>query len=67
MQDEALGTLSTASIAGSLLGPMIGGYIEENLGFQPVFFITGALLLVAFITTALFVKESFIRQDKKVT
>jgi MFS transporter, DHA1 family, multidrug resistance protein len=61
----ALGTLSTAGIAGSLLGPMIGGYIAESLGFQPVFFITGALLLLAFITTALFVKESFIREDKK--
>jgi MFS family permease len=61
----ALGTLATASIAGSLLGPMIGGYIAESLGFQPVFFITGALLLMAFITTALFVKESFIREDKK--
>jgi MFS family permease len=63
---EALGTLSTASIAGSLLGPMIGGYISETLGFQPVFFITGALLLISFITTALFVKESFTREDKKV-
>jgi len=62
---EALGTLSTASIAGSLLGPMIGGYIAESLGFQPAFFITGALLLVSFITTALFIKESFIREDKK--
>lgn len=62
---EALGTLSTASIAGSLIGPMIGGYIEETLGFQPVFFITGALLLISFITTALFVKESFTREDKK--
>ncbi len=61
----ALGTLSTGSIAGSLLGPIIGGFIEENLGFQPVFFITGALLLIAFIMTALFVKESFVRQDKK--
>ena len=61
----ALGTLSTGSIAGSLLGPVIGGFIEENLGFQPVFFITGALLLIAFIMTALFVKESFVRQDKK--
>jgi DHA1 family multidrug resistance protein-like MFS transporter len=61
----ALGTLSTASIAGSLLGPMIGGYIGENLGFQNVFFITGALMLIAFITTALYVKESFTRQDKK--
>lgn len=62
----ALGTLSTASIAGSLFGPVIGGYIGENFGLQNVFFITGTLLLIAFITTVLFVKESFIRQDKKV-
>ncbi|GMA98188.1 multidrug efflux MFS transporter [Pelosinus sp. IPA-1] len=61
----ALGTLSTANIAGSLLGPMIGGFIAENFGLQKVFFITGALLLLTFITTALFVKESFIREDKK--
>ncbi|WP_434509926.1 multidrug efflux MFS transporter [Desulfitobacterium sp. AusDCA] len=61
----ALGTLSTGNIAGSLLGPIIGGLIEENLGFQPVFFITGALLLIAFILTALFVKESYVRQNKK--
>lgn len=62
----ALGTLSTASVAGSLLGPLIGGYIAENFGLQNVFFITGVLLLIAFITTAVFVKESFIRQDKQV-
>jgi MFS transporter, DHA1 family, multidrug resistance protein len=61
----ALGTLSTANIAGSLLGPTIGGFIEDNFGLQNVFFITGALLLIAFITTVLFVKESFTRQDKK--
>ncbi|WP_407310863.1 multidrug efflux MFS transporter [Desulfosporosinus sp. SB140] len=61
----ALGTLSTGSIAGSLIGPIIGGFIEETLGFQPVFFITGALLLIAFVLTALFVKESFVRRDKK--
>ncbi len=62
----ALGTLSTASIAGSLLGPTVGGFIDEILGLQSVFFITGALLLISFITTLLFVKESFIREDKKV-
>ncbi|WP_411682502.1 multidrug efflux MFS transporter [Clostridium thailandense] len=62
----ALGTLSTASIAGSLLGPTVGGFIDEILGLQSVFFITGALLLVSFITTLIFVKESFIREDKKV-
>jgi len=62
----ALGTISTAPIAGSLLGPIIGGYIEENVGLQNIFFITGILMLIAFITTALFVKESFTRQDIKV-
>ncbi|MFE4709869.1 multidrug efflux MFS transporter [Paenibacillus sp. NPDC056722] len=60
----ALGTLSTASIAGSLIGPTIGGFIAENFGLQDSFFITGALMVVAFITTALFVKESFQREDK---
>ena len=61
----SLGTLSTASIAGSLLGPMIGGFIGENLGLPSVFFLTGGLMLIAFITTLLLVKESFTREDKK--
>jgi DHA1 family multidrug resistance protein-like MFS transporter len=61
----ALGTLSTANIAGGLLGPIIGGFIEENAGLQNVFFITGALLLAVFLTTVFFVKESFTREDKK--
>lgn len=61
----ALGTLSTASVAGSLLGPVIGGYISEDFGLQNVFFITGALMLVAFMITVFFVKESFSRQDAK--
>lgn len=61
----ALGTLSTSSIAGSLLGPMIGGYIGENFGLQNVFFITGLLMLIAFITTVLFVKEVFTREEKR--
>lgn len=61
---EALGTLSTASIAGSLLGPVIGGYISEYFGLKNVFFITGGLLFVAFITVTLFVKESFTPSNK---
>jgi len=62
----ALGTLSTSSIAGSLLGPMVGGVIEETVGMRPVFFITGALMFVAFLTTLLFVRENFVREDKKM-
>lgn len=62
----ALGTLSTAGIAGSLLGPTIGGFVEEAFGTQNVFFITGALLIIVFIATMLFVKEDFVRENKKV-
>ncbi|MCE3201722.1 multidrug efflux MFS transporter [Paenibacillus sonchi] len=61
----ALGTLSTASIAGSLLGPALGGFIAENMGLKDTFFLTGALLLAAFILTLLFVQESFVREDKQ--
>jgi DHA1 family multidrug resistance protein-like MFS transporter len=62
----ALGTLSTASIAGSLLGPLIGGYLSEVAGLQSVFFITGGLLVITFIATLIFVKENFIPSAKKV-
>lgn len=55
----ALGTLSTAGIAGSLLGPMIGGYLEGLAGIRSVFFITGILLSIVFIVTMLLVKEDF--------
>ncbi|WP_152393825.1 multidrug efflux MFS transporter [Paenibacillus guangzhouensis] len=61
----ALGTLSTANIAGSLIGPTVGGFIAEHAGLRSSFFITGALLMIAFVTTFVFVKESFVRTDKK--
>lgn len=61
----ALGMLSTASVAGSLLGPIVGGAIEDVLGLQAVYFIMSGLLFVAFTVTMLFVKESFVWENKK--
>ena len=55
----ALGTLSTAGVAGSLLGPMFGGYLEGVVGVRSVFFVIGSLLSVVFILTIFFVKEDF--------
>ncbi len=60
----SLGILSTAFLAGSLLGPMVGGFIVEKLGMQYVFFVTGCLLLISFTATLVFVKEKFIRYDE---
>lgn len=39
----ALGVLSTASISGSLLGPLIGGYLDEILGLQFTFSLLASL------------------------
>lgn len=55
---KALGTLQTGSIAGNLLRPLIGGVLAERCGFRRVFFITGALLIVAAIIVMFFVHEA---------
>lgn len=61
----ALGTLSTALVAGSLIGPLVGGFIEDSFGFKPVFLIIGSLMFSAFLLTLFFVKEDFVREEKK--
>ncbi|AGK95734.1 multidrug efflux MFS transporter [Clostridium pasteurianum] len=61
----ALGVLSTAFVSGSLLGPLLGGYLDEFLGLKFTFFLTGGLMLVAFFTTLFFVKENFVPSEKK--
>jgi MFS transporter, DHA1 family, multidrug resistance protein len=55
----ALGTLSTGTVGGTLLGPLIGGYLAETIGLRNVFFATGVLMLVAFTASLLFVRENF--------
>ncbi|MFC5447434.1 multidrug efflux MFS transporter [Paenibacillus aestuarii] len=62
----AMGVLSTANTSGALIGPTIGGWMAEKWGMQSSFFLTGALMLIAFLTTALFVQESFTPQSKKI-
>ncbi len=61
----ALGVLSTASVTGSLIGPSLGGFLDEILGLQFTFFITGILMFIVFIATLLFIKEDFVREEKK--
>lgn len=55
----ALGTLSTGMAGGTLLGPLIGGYLTEIMGIRAVFFAIGALLVVTFVTTFILVREEF--------
>ncbi len=61
----ALGTLSTGAVAGSLIGPSIGGLLAELFGIRNVFIITGALLLITTILTIFLVKEDFTPIERK--
>ncbi|HEY8892982.1 MAG TPA: multidrug efflux MFS transporter [Clostridium sp.] len=63
----AMGVISTASVTGLLLGPLIGGYLDGILGLTFTFFLTGGLMFIVFIITLLFVKEEFVREEEKKT
>ena len=60
----ALGTLSTGAVAGMLLGPLLGGAVADLFGLRSVFFVIGALLLVAFLAAFLYVTENFTPSEK---
>lgn len=61
----AIGTLATGTVAGSLIAPMIGGYMAEHFGMENVFLITGGVLLITTILTIFFVQEDFTPVEKK--
>ena len=54
----ALGTLSSAIMAGTIAGPLIGGTLAQTIGVQGAFLATGGLIFLAFIGTTLFLKEA---------
>lgn len=54
---SALGTLQTGSIAGNLVGPLLGGVLAEAFGPRICFYLTGGLLLIASSIIMIFVHE----------
>lgn len=59
----AMGTIQSGIVAGTILGPLIGGLLAEWVGFRPIFYITGLLLFIASMLAMLFVRESFDREE----
>lgn len=53
----ALGVLSSAIMAGNIVGPLLGGVLAHSLGVQVTFLLTGGLIFLAFLGTAFFLKE----------
>ncbi|MHA0857410.1 MFS transporter [Paenibacillus sp. CMAA1364] len=59
----AMGIMQSGAVAGTILGPLIGGSLADLVGFRPIFYITGALILVASLLALIFVKENFNREE----
>lgn len=59
----AMGTLQSGGIAGTILGPLIGGILADTIGYRFIFYITGASIFVASILVLFVVKERFDRQQ----
>lgn len=55
----ALGVLSTGAVAGSLLGPLVGGLLPGWIGIRATFFAGGGIIAAAALLTILLVREDF--------
>ena len=54
----ALGTLSSAIMAGNLVGPLVGGALPPLIGIRNTFFAAGAAIFVAFVATTTLIRET---------
>lgn len=62
----AMGTLQSGGIAGTILGPLIGGSLADLIGYRPIFYITGTCIFIASMLVLFIVKESFNRKEAAV-
>jgi len=55
---RALGTLSSGIMAGTLAGPLIGGFLPALIGIRGSFLLAGAVIFVTFLATAVLLREA---------
>jgi MFS family permease len=53
----ALGVLSIGTMTGTIVGPLVGGWMPALIGIRSTFFASGALIAVAAVGTVVFLKE----------
>jgi len=58
----AMGISQSGQVAGTILGPLIGGLLADQVGFRPIFYITGGLIFTASMLALFFVRETFDRE-----
>ena len=62
---RALGLLSTGGVAGTLIGPVIGGLLADLVGFRQVFWITGVMLMISFLVSLFLIETSSLEKRQK--
>ncbi|MDU1939255.1 MAG: MFS transporter [Veillonella sp.] len=58
----ALGLLASANLAGSLIGPLLGGYIADTVGIRNDFIIVATLMGLAGVLATIFIHENYVPQ-----
>jgi len=54
-----LGLIQTAVFSGASLGPLAGGFLADEIGFRPTFWIASAMMAAAALIVLWFVHEQF--------
>ncbi|WP_036780309.1 MFS transporter [Pontibacillus chungwhensis] len=66
LSGQALGTLQTGNVTGSLMGPLFGGVLADSYGFSSTFQLTSITLFIAAVFVLLGVREFRIEtEDEK--
>ena len=55
----ALGLLASANLTGSLIGPLIGGYLADIIGIRNDFILVGILISIAGVLATVFIHENY--------
>lgn len=59
----ALGLLASANLAGSLIGPLLGGYIADTVGIRNDFIIVGIIMGLTGLLATVFIHENYVPKD----
>ncbi len=63
----ALGVLSTGVMAGSVVGPLVGGVAPELVGVRASFLVAGGVIFLAFLATTFGIREERSRRAERST
>ncbi len=61
----ALGVLHSGAVAGTICGPLLGGFMADVVGLSSIFFYMGISLFAATFIVIFWVRETFEKRDRK--